>query len=353
MKRYACYRKIHCTFTFLFLKPISKRSDDWLLLQIFFTVMWLFLPFATVPGYLKKLWMFFLLDCIPKSCLLNAPKFYEWSKTQKLQDTCDSCQVFFKIWVWGKIITTKLTACEVGWVEGTVCRKSGIWSEKKFIWKSGMYEIAETRGEGWEELIGREGRGEGGNNMYCTERKAERNGWVTQRWFVVGDNLCPSLTCFIGFCGGFLISWTSPCLFLIFVLKTWQEFENWRGKDLWVSFPKRILSSIVSPEGIPHFRCVQISEIVLFVKSYMIPTIRRSCVVQSTDWNNRAGCEHGQTRKLSIIWLGQRIWRMECQVSYQGLCEKRCMINMRIKEWPFHLYFTIRKVWKNWPISSL
>ena len=134
-----------------------------------------------------------------------------------------------------------------------------------------------------------------------------------------------------------------PMSLLIFVLKTWQEFENWRGKDLWVSFPKRILSSIVSPEGIPHFRCVQISEIVLFVKSYMIPTIRRSCVVQSTDWNNRAGCEHGQTRKLSIIWLGQRIWRMECQVSYQGLCEKGCMINMRIKEWPFHLYFTFSK----------
>ena len=40
-----------------------------------------------------------------------------------------------------------------------------------------MYEIAETRGEGWEELIGREGREEGGNNnMYCTKRKAERNG---------------------------------------------------------------------------------------------------------------------------------------------------------------------------------
>ena len=39
-----------------------------------------------------------------------------------------------------------------------------------------MYEIAETRGEGWEELIGREGRGKGGNNKYCTERKAERNG---------------------------------------------------------------------------------------------------------------------------------------------------------------------------------
>lgn len=132
-------------FTFLFLKPISKRSDDWLLLQIFFTVVWLFLPFATVPGYLKKLWMFFLLDCIPKSCLLNAPKFYEWSKTQKLQDTCDSCQVFFKIWVWGKIITTKLTACEVGWVEGTVCRKSGIWSEKKFIWKSGIWKLKRKR----------------------------------------------------------------------------------------------------------------------------------------------------------------------------------------------------------------
>ena len=64
------------------------------------------------------------------------------------------------------------------WVElkERFAEKVGFEVRKKFIWKSGMYEIAETRGEGWEELIGREGRGEEGNNMYCTERKAERNG---------------------------------------------------------------------------------------------------------------------------------------------------------------------------------
>lgn len=71
MKRYACYRKIHCTFTFLFLKPISKRSDDWLLLQIFFTVMWLFLPFATVPGYLNKTLNVFLTGLHTKKLLVK------------------------------------------------------------------------------------------------------------------------------------------------------------------------------------------------------------------------------------------------------------------------------------------
>ena len=52
MKRYACYRKIHCTFTFLFLKHISKRNDDWLLLQIFFH------SHVTVSSICHSTWIF-------------------------------------------------------------------------------------------------------------------------------------------------------------------------------------------------------------------------------------------------------------------------------------------------------
>ena len=71
MKRYACYRKIHCTFTFLFLKPTSKEVTTGCCFKFFFTVMWLFLPFATVPGYLKKLWMFFLTGLHTKKLLVK------------------------------------------------------------------------------------------------------------------------------------------------------------------------------------------------------------------------------------------------------------------------------------------
>lgn len=62
----------------------------------------------------------------------------------------------------------------------------------------------------------------------------------------------------------------------------------------------------------------------------MMPTIRRSGVVQSSDWNkNGAGSEHGETRKLSIVRLGQRIWQMDCQVSLGVKTVRMSVIRIR------------------------
>lgn len=44
--------------------------------------------------------------------------------------------------------------------------------------------------------------------------------------------------------------------------------------------------------------------------------VRRSCVVKSHDWNRGTVCKLGKARKLSIVWLGQWVWSVECQVSW-------------------------------------